>query len=198
MPRSAEQNQRIRAERRREILEAAVPIFAARGYSQAGISEIAQAAGVSHGAVFLHFRTKEELFRAAVLDRAEELEHALSIPDPQGQGIREALERMVNEQVAVVIHRRVTLQLLRYVVSQMDRFPDLAELVALGPRFAERIAPLLEEGARRGDLAPGRPLIAGTAYLAYLFGLSQVVLIDANSPAWPEYAERGLRILGAL
>lgn len=198
MPRSTEQNEQIRVARRREILQAAIPIFAARGFTRAGVSEIAEAAGVSHGTVFLHFGTKEALFEAAVLEPLEELERALWIPAAREGSIRQALEDMVEEHIAVVIRHRTALQLLRYVVSQMERFPTLAERVAFGPRFAERLAPLLEEGYRRSELAQGSALITGTAYLAYLFGLSQVVLIDPASPAWREYAQRGLRILGAV
>lgn len=54
------------ADRRQMILDAALDIFAQKGYNGARTKEIAQAAGISETLVFQHFRTKRELYLAAV------------------------------------------------------------------------------------------------------------------------------------
>jgi len=184
------------ARRREQILSAAIPLFAANGFSNTGIADIARAAGVSFGSVHYYFGSKKALFCASVLEPAAELEAELAVPDVGQANPRTALEAMVQEHVALVVRRRMHLQLLQYVLSQSDRFPDLAEQIAIGPRFSERLEPLLQQGHVHGEVEPGSFLVTGTAYLAYLFGLSQVVLIDADSLLWEEYAQRGLRILG--
>ncbi|WP_456406684.1 TetR/AcrR family transcriptional regulator [Caldithrix abyssi] len=48
-------------EKARKILQAAVEIFAQKGYQQAKISEIAKKAGVAHGSVYTYYKNKEEL-----------------------------------------------------------------------------------------------------------------------------------------
>jgi AcrR family transcriptional regulator len=76
-PRTARVDQRTRAARaqagdaRAELLAAALKVFASRGYTQAGVDEIAAAAGYSKGAVYWHFSGKEELLMALVEERID-------------------------------------------------------------------------------------------------------------------------------
>lgn len=57
--------QEVRAERARsQILDAALKLFAHRGYGATTVREIAEAAGLSHGNVYYHFPDKEGIFRA--------------------------------------------------------------------------------------------------------------------------------------
>jgi len=53
-------------ERREELISAAIPVFAEKGYHAAPTTEIAKAAGISQAYLFRLFPTKEELFVAAV------------------------------------------------------------------------------------------------------------------------------------
>lgn len=57
------------AARREEILDAAVELFATRGYRGSGILELAERVGISHVGVLHHFGTKEELLREVVAKR---------------------------------------------------------------------------------------------------------------------------------
>jgi TetR/AcrR family transcriptional regulator of autoinduction and epiphytic fitness len=52
--------------RRRGLLEAAIGVFARYGFRKTSMEEVARAAQVSRQGLYLHFATKEELFRAAV------------------------------------------------------------------------------------------------------------------------------------
>jgi len=49
-----------------EIIEAALDVFADHGFAQARLDDIAERAGVSKGSIYLHFSSKEDLFRAVV------------------------------------------------------------------------------------------------------------------------------------
>jgi|GEM_PF-1742535 len=53
-------------ERREQILRAAVRVFSERGYGAATISDIASAAGLAHGTVYLYFRNKAAIFETLV------------------------------------------------------------------------------------------------------------------------------------
>lgn len=50
--------------RRTRLLDAALGVFAAYGFRRASMADIAQAAGVSRPALYLHFRSKEDMLRA--------------------------------------------------------------------------------------------------------------------------------------
>ena len=55
------------SERAQNILNAAVDLFIHYGYDKTTVSDIARAAGISKGAIYLHFKSKDELFEALLL-----------------------------------------------------------------------------------------------------------------------------------
>lgn len=61
MPRTPEQFKQIRTDRRADILEAALHVFAEEGYHAASISKVSKYAGVSKGLMYNYFKSKEDL-----------------------------------------------------------------------------------------------------------------------------------------
>ncbi|MBN1459303.1 MAG: TetR/AcrR family transcriptional regulator [Armatimonadetes bacterium] len=88
-----------RAERQREIGLAALDVFAERGFEGASMSEIAKAAGVSKGALYLYFESKEDLILQAVAAWTEQFlqETQREVPDhlPPEQRLRSVVHAMV-------------------------------------------------------------------------------------------------------
>lgn len=66
-----------RETRRAQIVDAAIEVFAAKGYRVASIADIIAEAGVARGTFYLYFQSKEEAFHA-VLDRFHELFQAIA------------------------------------------------------------------------------------------------------------------------
>lgn len=62
-PRTKEQNEEIRKRRTREIMQAAVQVYAEKGYAASDIGEIAERAGLARGLVYHYFKSKQVLFR---------------------------------------------------------------------------------------------------------------------------------------
>jgi AcrR family transcriptional regulator len=61
-----------REARRAQLIEATIETIAARGYSRTTLTEVAQTAGLSHGLVLFHFKTKEMLLAETLAHLAEE------------------------------------------------------------------------------------------------------------------------------
>src|SRR5918912_3065961 len=57
-----------RGDKRAAILRAAIDVFAARGYFNAQVADVARAAGVAAGTVYLYFRSKDDLL-VSIFDR---------------------------------------------------------------------------------------------------------------------------------
>lgn len=201
-PRRREQNEEMRAERRQQILDAAIPLFARQGFDPTSVSQIAREAGLSHGTIFLYFTTKEALFHAAVME-------PLTIAEEQYQRILlgegtplERIRRMIREQLFLFARRNSSVRLVQSVLAQAERFPDLVqEIHAFSGRYADLICPLIEEGQRRGELAPGEPRSIAFAYFAYLNGVPMIV----DPPGFPGFEETvswfvklGLRLFAPL
>ncbi len=68
-PKTKQQINKIRQEKRALILETALEIFATYGYHGASISMISQHAGIAKGLLYNYFESKEELLKAVVSDR---------------------------------------------------------------------------------------------------------------------------------
>lgn len=68
-------------ERRRTILEAATKLFTSRGYRAISIREIAAASGTTHSTVLHHFSSKEDLLRAVLAQRDEDVAARIEAQD---------------------------------------------------------------------------------------------------------------------
>src|SRR5262245_58390753 len=60
-------------QRRREILAAAKELFAARGYHETTMADVARGTGLSYGVVYWYFSSKDELFHALMADEEDRL-----------------------------------------------------------------------------------------------------------------------------
>ncbi len=70
-------------ERRRQLLEAGAALFAEHSFEEISMRDIAKAAGVSKPLLYHYFPSKIDLFKAAVADRAAELQRVI---EPTGEG----------------------------------------------------------------------------------------------------------------
>ena len=75
-----------------QILESATELFASRGFSEVSLEDVAEAAGVTRGAVYHHYRNKPGLFRAVVSRLQEKVAEAVvGAAERAGAGAREQL-----------------------------------------------------------------------------------------------------------
>jgi AcrR family transcriptional regulator len=72
-PRTEEQFEKIRKERRQAILDAALKVISEKGFHGASIASIAKDAGVSKGLMYNYFKSKEDLLTAIMLDGYERI-----------------------------------------------------------------------------------------------------------------------------
>lgn len=67
-PRTKEQFEEIRENRREQIMQVALELFASEGYAHCSISKLAESAGISKGLMYNYFESKKQLL-AAILDK---------------------------------------------------------------------------------------------------------------------------------
>ncbi|RYZ41912.1 MAG: TetR/AcrR family transcriptional regulator [Myxococcaceae bacterium] len=84
--------------RRRRLLEVSLGVFSRFGYRKASMEEVARAADVSRQGLYLHFATKEALFRAAVeYALGSQLEAALAALAEAGRPLEARLVAALDE-----------------------------------------------------------------------------------------------------
>jgi AcrR family transcriptional regulator len=110
------------AERQRQILEAAVRVFARNGYHTSRVADVAAEAGVAHGLVYHYFSSKEALLDAVFRETWDGLLEAFRRVEASGEPAREQLR-----QVAAIVLRtwRRDPDLIRVLVREVARSPQL-------------------------------------------------------------------------
>ncbi|WP_024803588.1 TetR/AcrR family transcriptional regulator [Nocardia sp. BMG51109] len=162
---------RGRLDKRRAILDSALEVFGEVGYPAATVDEIAARAGVAKRTIYNHLGGKENLFRASILDAAQEfhaspLRAARSLPaDPED--LRAELLRMGYELVRCMRSERVWL-MRRLLDAEIARFPELYEEVQLGGsgEVLDMLAGRLALVANNGHLRLPDPTRAASQFVA--------------------------------
>jgi len=143
-------------DKRRRILEAAVRVFARKGYFAARVSDVAKRAGIADGTIYLYFRNKEDilvsLFDEVMSEHvARGQEELLRIPGTAAKlhAIAERHLRLLgdNEDLAVVFQVE-----LRQSTKFMERFT-----ASWFKDYLELLTGVIEEGQKDGTLRPELP-----------------------------------------
>jgi len=141
--------QRAKAEPSRGyLLEAAIESFATHGYHGASIDRIARAAGVTKGAVYYHFKDKEELLFETVRNRIVEFESQVLADTSPDDDALATLRRVVDACFLTATesnHRRFIMTLM---VEALGTNPDLSDVFRLELR---RMRAFLSDVVRRGQ-----------------------------------------------
>jgi len=138
--------------KRRQILEGARKVFMDLGFDGASMGEIARAAGVSKGTLYVYFADKCRLFEAIVEDELELRQHTFNF-DP-AHDIATTLRRYGQAYIAMVC-RPGGGSAIRTVMGIAERMPEV------GRRYYERaleqninrLAAYLEQHVKTGELA---------------------------------------------
>src|SRR5580692_9836301 len=80
--------------KRRQIIEGARRVFLAQGFDAASMGEIARAAGVSKGTLYVYFDHKEQLFEAIVHEQCQVQAEGLFNLDASDPGVERVLTRL--------------------------------------------------------------------------------------------------------
>jgi AcrR family transcriptional regulator len=127
-----------RSERRDAILRAAEHVLCARGYPDASISDVIDAAGISRGTFYLYFDSKDALYLQLIERFTSLVTEALQVVDPDGPDPARRILENVQRIVDVAFdHRELTLLVLREsrglnaeIDQRLDRLYDfLHEMV---------------------------------------------------------------------
>lgn len=175
-PRRAEKKQHTR----RRLIDAAAGVIAERGFYAASLMEIASQAGLTTGAIYSNFRSKEDLFLAVIRDTSAPLDLGPEMSAPWSRLSRAAILAMrgVDQPAS---RRLLKLQLEFALLTVQD--PELLRTFADDIRAdRDELAALLETGepAPRPSFTPS-PQHLATALIATLQGLQQHRFLDRTA-----------------
>jgi TetR/AcrR family fatty acid metabolism transcriptional regulator len=159
-------------DKRERILDAAVRVFAKKGFYATRVSEVARAAGVADGTIYLYFKSKDELLVSLFEDRVERLLAYMQTELPATAGPSAKLRRIIELQLGLLEGERDLAEVVTVILRQSTKL--MKEYAA--PKFTaylDAIASVVAEGQASGELrADVSPHLAARAIFGALDGIA--------------------------
>ena len=150
---------RRKADRPDEIVAAAFDVFAEKGFAAARLDDIAIRAGVSKGAIYLYFATKEDIFRAVVEHGVAPSLHNVAA---MAAASTENLPDLLRGAARIIAHIANTTALggiVKMVIGEARNFPELARVWhdrLIVPAIGA-LTTAIAAAQARGEIRPGDP-----------------------------------------
>ena len=196
MPRNAEDNKRIKDERREDILTASRAVFARKGLAAAKMSDIAAAAGLSYGLVYHYFDSKEAIFAEIVKTAVEETLSFASSLDFSGTTPLEKLRAFCEYKIQR-LQNRPEMHLIITQAFATDTIPEeaLTSVKQYGSKVSELVRSWIQEGQKERQIIAGDPVELDMALFCALQGLAMLQLCRRVVPRGMPSVDTFLRMI---
>lgn len=169
-----------------EIIQAALEVFADRGFAATKLEDVARKAGVTKGTIYLYFANKEALFKALIRETiVPVIAQGEALAQRFTGSARELFEKLVREYWRLVGETSLV-NIPKLMMAEAGNFPQLArfyyeEVVTRGHRL---MAGVLERGIKAGEFRPVNVMVAAKLAMSPL--MHAVVARKAFSACMPE------------
>jgi AcrR family transcriptional regulator len=127
-PRKKEDNQLIKEQRRKEILEISLRLFANKGYESTSIAQISKEAGISKGLIYNYFDSKEDVLKSLVFD-LNSMESTFW-EDIQNEDPQKMLENIFSSYFQMLTQNKDKLRLITALTFQIEKFDFIQDLAS--------------------------------------------------------------------
>jgi TetR/AcrR family acrAB operon transcriptional repressor len=160
---------------RKNLLNAALAIFSRKGFESTRLEDIAQAAGVTRGAIYHHFGGKEELFIALLDDASAISNKAIQQAVKEGGSLLQMLSRIIVYTFNLLEDDNRFRQVMALSISTTNLEELAKRKYKEAEDLVENISQALTGGVDSGELRPDLdPKNAARALLAYQNGLAML------------------------
>lgn len=170
-------------DKRERILRAAIKVFARKGFYATRVSEIAKAAGVADGTIYLYFKNKDDVLVSIFEDRIGELNRVLREETSKAETVEDRIRRVVELQLGLLEDQRDLAEVVTVNLRQSSRL--LKQYAApLFTEYLEIIGGIILQGQKDGTLRPDlNPRISARALWGGLDGLALTWAMSDGDPA---------------
>jgi len=181
-------------ETRSKIIETAIKLFSTRGFNAASVDDICKDAGISKGAFYHHFESKQALFLALLdgwlqtIDNAIEASKDLTVP--------ETFTQMTTAFPYIFETAGEGLPMFLEFWLQASRDKKIWEAsIAPYRRYHKHITALIKKGVDEGSFVKVNPDLAARMIISTAMGLLLQSLLDPKGAKWEKVARESTTML---
>jgi len=183
-------------ETRGKLLQSAMKLFSEAGYDATGVAEICATAGVSKGAFYHHFETKQAVFLQLLEDWLRDVDADLLAALGEAPTVVEGLLRMAARTRGVFSAADGRLSILLEFWAQARKDPVVWQrTTAPFRRYRDIFAGIIRRGTEEGTLAPIDPDLAAQALMSLALGVILQGVLDPKGAEWDRVIQDTIRML---
>jgi AcrR family transcriptional regulator len=180
-----------------QIMAAAIQLFSHSGYDSASVAEICSKAGVSKGAFYHHFRSKQELFLAIVDQWLKGIDIQLFSSKGKNETVPQSIARM--GKTLGFVFKAAGGQLPMFMEFMVQASRDQAvwkATIAPYRRYHQQFASLLEQGINEGSIKPDIDVqVVSWSLLSLAIGILLQGVVDPKAADWDRVTKTGVQLI---
>ena len=168
--------------RRREILTAAIKVFGKKGFADTSVDDVAAAAKIAKGTLYLYFRSKEDIYATALRQAIHELHALIADRLATAQGLRQKLAIIVASRLEFWMDQRNLYRLIITVGREQKHRRQTNDTLRDG---RDSFVAIFEEAVHSGEIKPQPFDALAWAILDMIRGCNERRLdnLNPNTPA---------------
>lgn len=177
-----------------KIIEAAIKLFSSRGYNKASVDDICKEAGISKGAFYHHFKSKQTLFLALLDEWLQAIDSAIEAS--RDKTAPETFMQMSEAFPYIFETAGDGLPMFLEFWLQASRDKQIWEAsVAPYRRYHKYFTSLIKKGVEEGSFVEVNPELASRMIVSTAMGLLLQSLIDPKGANWETVARDSTSLL---
>jgi AcrR family transcriptional regulator len=178
------------------IMQAAIRCFAEQGYAAAGVAEICTAAGVSKGAFYNHFESKNALFVTLLKSWLGDLDKSLEVIADQSTSFADMLALMAQIVEGIFDSYHEQIPILFEFWMQASRDEEIWK-AAVEPiqHYQVFFTNLIQKGIDADNLENIDPEVGAQTVISLAIGLLMQSMLNPHSANWGEISQKSVQLL---
>ncbi len=181
-------------ETRAKIIESAIKLFSNQGFNKASVNDICVEAGISKGAFYHHFKSKQELFIALLDGWLQTIDHAIEAS--KDKTAPETFQQMTEAFPYIFETAGDGLPMFLEFWLQASRDEKIWDAsIAPYRRYHEYFTSLIKKGVDEGSFVEVDPDLASRMIISTAMGLLLQSLLDPKGANWEKVARDSTSML---